>query len=218
MTIDFHFDFLSPYAYIAWTQLHALAARHGAQVRAIPTLLAALLAHGNTRGPAEIPAKRVYVFVDTLRSARHLGVPLAPPPAHPFNPLLALRAAAIVDDRDQQRRLIDHLYAATWGGGGGCDTVEKVQAAASAAGLDGAALVQRAQSAEAKQRFKQHTDDAIAAGVFGVPTMRTGEGPACFFFGFDAFGALERHLSGHENIVDDDILRWQQLPATSSRL
>ena len=58
-TIVFHFDFLSPYAYLAWTQIHAVAARHGRTVTPVPTLLAALLAHGATKGPAEIPAKRV---------------------------------------------------------------------------------------------------------------------------------------------------------------
>jgi 2-hydroxychromene-2-carboxylate isomerase len=215
VNVDFHFDFLSPYAYLAWTQVQPLARRYGATLRPIPTLLAALLAHGNTRGPAEIPAKRAYVFVDTLRSARHLGVPLAPPPAHPFNPLLALRAVAVVDDAAARVRLIDALYAATWGGGSGCDTIERVQAAVDVAGLPASVLV-RAQS-EGKERLKQHTDDAIAAGVFGVPTMRLGDGPSCFFFGLDSFGALERHLAGQENIVDDDVTRWRDLPAAASR-
>lgn len=92
--ISFHFDYLSPYAYLAWTQLHALAAQDGRDVLPVPTLLAALLDHSGSRGPAEIPAKRVYIFKDALRSARVLGLPLAPPPRHPFNPLLALLSLA----------------------------------------------------------------------------------------------------------------------------
>src|SRR5215468_8820411 len=95
--ITLHFDFLSPYAYLAWCALPALAERYGQTIRPVPTLLAALLAHGQTRGPAEIPAKRVYVFKDTLRSAALMGVPLSPPPSHPFNPLLALRVAGLVE-------------------------------------------------------------------------------------------------------------------------
>src|SRR5262245_43770609 len=78
--IDFYFDFVSPYAYLGWTQIHALAARHGRTVRAVPTLFAALLNHSGTLGPAEIPLKRVYIFKDALRTAKVFGVPLEPPP------------------------------------------------------------------------------------------------------------------------------------------
>jgi 2-hydroxychromene-2-carboxylate isomerase len=218
MVIDFRFDFLSPYAYLAWTQIHGLARRHGATVRPIPTLFAALLAHGQTRGPAEIPAKRTYVYVDTLRSARHLRVPLGPPPAHPFNPLLALRACCVVDG-DEQRRLIDALYAQTWGGQGvGCDTPERVAQAAATASLDAPALLAAATSEPAKATLRQHTDDAIARGVFGVPTMTTGPGPSQFFWGLDALPALERHLKGEENITDADVLKWIDLPQAVSRI
>ena len=219
--IDFHFDFLSPYAYLAWTQIHDVARRHGATVRPVPTLLAALLAHGQTRGPAEIPAKRVYVFVDTLRTARHLGVPFGPPPAHPFNPLLALRACSVVDG-DAQRRLIDALFAQTWGGGVdgqrvGCDAADKLARAAATANLDDKDLVARAHSDEAKNALRKHTDAAIARGVFGVPTMTTGDGPSRFFWGYDAFPALERHLAGLENISDADVEQWGALPQAATR-
>jgi hypothetical protein len=58
----FYFDFLSPYAYLAWCEIHNLAARHQREVVPIPVLLAALLrAHGQ-RGPAEIAPKREYIF------------------------------------------------------------------------------------------------------------------------------------------------------------
>jgi len=70
--ITFYFDFLSPYAYIAWTQIQPLALRHGRRVEPAPVLLAGLLnAHGQ-KGPAEIPAKRAYVFKDVLRKAHRL--------------------------------------------------------------------------------------------------------------------------------------------------
>ncbi len=216
MKIDLHFDFLSPYAYLAWTQIERIAAARGAVVNPVPTLLAALLAHGNTRGPAEIPAKRVYVFVDTLRSARHLGVPLSPPPAHPFNPLLALRACSMVEG-DGQRRLVSALYAQTWGGERvGCDTRETVERACLTAGV-GAEVVRAAESDEAKRRLREATDRAIARGVFGVPTMITGPGPSCLFFGVDALPALERHLDGRESVTDADLEAWQHLPAAAVR-
>lgn len=76
----FYFDFISPYAYLAWTQLPALAARHERELVPVPVLFAALLnAHGQ-KGPAEIPAKRIYLFKDVCRKAHLLGLPPPSPP------------------------------------------------------------------------------------------------------------------------------------------
>jgi 2-hydroxychromene-2-carboxylate isomerase len=65
--IRFCFDFISPYAYLAWTQVHALADRHGRAVEPVPVLFAALLDHHGTVGPAEVPAKRRYLMFDVVR-------------------------------------------------------------------------------------------------------------------------------------------------------
>ena len=211
--IYFHFDLLSPYAAIAWSQIHALAAAHGREVRPVPTLLAALLAHGGTRGPAEIPAKRVYVFKDSLRSARRLGVPLIPPPNHPFNPLLALRAASMVEG-EAQRRLIDQLFYGAWGGGGGVESPEAVAALAARAGLDGERVIEAATSPEARARLRAQTDEAIAAGVFGVPTMRVdGE----LFWGYDSFAHLDAFLGGHDTITAEDLQPWLHIQPSATR-
>lgn len=211
--VHFHFDLLSPYAAIAWRQIHGLAAAHGRAVHPVPTLLAALLAHGDTRGPAEIPAKRLYVFKDALRGARAVGMDLIPPPTHPFNPLLPLRAASMVEG-EAQRRLIDALFHAAWGGGGGVDSPDAVRAAAEAAGLDGGALIEAAGTAEAKGRLRDQTEQAIAAGVFGVPTMRVqGE----LFWGYDSFGHLDRFLRGEDPIKPEDLTAWQHIQPSASR-
>ncbi|HSO32890.1 MAG TPA: DsbA family protein, partial [Labilithrix sp.] len=140
--VTFYFDFISPYAFIGWSQIHAIAERNGVAVVAIPVLFAGLLdAHG-TKGPAEIPAKRVYTFRDAYRKAHRLGLPaLRPPPSHPFNPLLALRVASLALPDADRRRLIDALFAATWSTRAGIETPAAVAAAAATAGLDGEALV-----------------------------------------------------------------------------
>jgi 2-hydroxychromene-2-carboxylate isomerase len=213
-TIRFHFDLLSPYAYLAWTQIHALAARHGRSVEPIPVLFAALLnAHGQ-KGPAEIPAKRVYVFKDALRTAHRLGVPLAPPPSHPFNPLLALRVASLPMSGEARRALVDGLFAATWGSGPGVTEPEVVASIARAAGLDGEQAVRDANSMEAKDRVRRQTEEAIAAGVFGVPAMLVdGE----LFWGLDSFPNLERFLEGRDPIDLGALARWAGTPATARR-
>ncbi|APR88116.1 2-hydroxychromene-2-carboxylate isomerase [Minicystis rosea] len=213
--IVFYFDFISPYAYLAWTQIHALAARHGRAVEAAPILFAALLnAHGH-KGPAEIPPKRAYIFKDVLRSAAVLGQPLAPPPAHPFNPLLALRVASVPMPADAQRALIDALYRATWAGGGGVNGVPEVTAAIAAAGLDPEATIREATSDAGKARVRARTEEALARGAFGVPTIWIdGE----LFWGLDAFPHVERFLEGKDPIDREALLRWANLPAAASRI
>lgn len=217
----FLFDFISPYAYLAWTQIHALAARHQRTVEPVPVLFAGLLnAHGH-KGPAEIPAKRLYVFKDCCRKAHRLGLPpLTPPPAHPFNPLLALRAAAFPieagsgDGRQLQRRFIDALFAATWTGGGGVESEEAVGAIAARVGLDPAAVLAYARSEPAKAALRQRTEDAIARGVFGVPTVLIGEE---LFWGTDSLELLEDYLQGKDPVPADLLQRWQDLRPSAVR-
>lgn len=212
--ITFFFDFISPYAYLAWTQIHALAARHRCDVEPVPILFAALLDKYGHKGPAEIPPKRVYIFKDVLRSAAVLGVKLEPPPAHPFNPLLALRCASLVDDHDDKRRAIDALYAAVWAGGPGVTDASVMAEVLSAAGLDGGGLVERASTDEAKARVRAQTERALAAGAFGVPSMLVdGE----LFWGLDSFAHVERRLEAQDPVDHIDLDRWRDLPAQAQR-
>ena len=214
-TIRILFDFISPYAYLAWTQIHAVAERHRASVEPVPVLFAALLnAHGQ-KGPAEIPAKRVYVFKDVLRHAHRLGIPLTPPPTHPFNPLLSLRAASLDLPADRRRALIDALYRATWGGGGGVEGAAAVAAQARSVGLDGEEIVAMASTEASKARLRRQTEEAIAAGAFGVPTMLVGKE---LFWGFDSFGHLEAHLDGKDPLDNALLERWATLGASASRI
>ena len=211
--LAFYFDFISPYAFLAWTQVHAIAERNDRTVAVIPVLFAGLLEAHGTKGPAEIPAKRAYLFRDVYRKAHRLGLPeLRPPPAHPFNPLLALRVASLPMDAAEQRRLVDALYAATWLEGTGVDSPEAVAAAASRAGLDGPALVRAAQEPEAKTRLRAATEEAIARGVFGVPSvLADGE----LFWGTDALEHLEVFLRGEDPVPKD--LTWADRPAGATR-
>ncbi len=213
--IRFLFDYLSPYAYIGWTQIHALAERHGRAVEPVPVLFAALLnAHG-TKGPAEVPAKRVYVFKDAFRKAHALGLGgIIPPPAHPFSPLLALRASSLELPAPERRALIDALYRATWAGGGGVEERDAVARIADSVGLAGADIVARAEQPEAKQRLRRATDDAIAAGVFGVPTLFVdGE----MFWGVDSLPHVDQFLAGRDPFPHEALARWGDVPATATR-
>lgn len=212
--IGFYFDYVSPYAYLAWTQIRDLAAPYGRDVTPIPVLFAGLLsAHGNV-GPAEIPAKRRYILRDVARTAAGNGIPLALPPSHPFNPLLALRVTCAELDTPHLGRLVDAMYRAVWGTGGGAETVEQVTEVLVTVGLDPADVLARAAAPEVKARLRANTDAAIAAGVFGVPTMiADGE----LFWGFDAFPNLDQFLAGAAPPAPSLLARWETLTASATR-
>jgi 2-hydroxychromene-2-carboxylate isomerase len=209
-----YFDFVSPYAYVAWQMLPAIAARHGRSLVPVPVVFGALLAEHGTLGPAEVPAKRSYLLKDVYRKAHRAAVPFVLPPTHPFNPLLALRVASLPMDEGSRRKLVDALFTATWGNGRGVESPEAVAHAASAGGLDGDALVRAAQAPEAKARLRAQTDEAIAADVFGVPTVAVdGE----LFWGVDSLEALDAFLEGRDPVPGELVAAWDALPSSVTR-
>ncbi|MEM7677096.1 MAG: 2-hydroxychromene-2-carboxylate isomerase [Myxococcota bacterium] len=212
--IQFYFDFISPFAYLGWTQIHAIAERHQRSVEPVPVLFAALLnAHGH-KGPAEIPPKRVFTWKTVVRLAHDLSVPVQPPPAHPFNPLLALRVASLPLEPSKQRALIDRLFRMTWTTGRGVDTIEKISEALSALGHDAEQTLEAANAPENKARLKTATDEALKRGVFGVPTAIVDDES---FWGQDSFGHMERFMRGEDPVDPESIEVWAKLPVGIER-
>jgi 2-hydroxychromene-2-carboxylate isomerase len=216
--VVFYFDFISPYAYVAWNAVHAVAERAPSprRVVAVPILFAALLDANGQKGPAEIPSKRTYTFKDAYRKGHRLGLgPLVPPPSHPFNPLVALRVASLPrfdGDGGAQRRLIDVLFATAWRDGKSIETKSDVAGAATAAGFDGETLVREAEAPEAKERLKSRTAEALGRGVFGVPTLIVdGE----VFWGVDGLDLAEARLRGEDPVPTD--IAWAERPASAIR-
>ncbi len=203
--LTFLFDYISHNAYISWTQLDSLARRFDLEVETVPVLFGGLLnAHGGL-GPAEIPAKSLWMIRDVIRKAKMLGVPLAPPASHPFNPLVALRVTCVAMPPVQRHALIEALFAACWTRGRDISKPEIVTAVLDGIGLDGAGLVAAAATAEVKARLREHTDSAVQRGVFGVPTMMVGDQ---LFWGHDDWPHLERYLRGEEPLTADDLDPW----------
>lgn len=204
-TIRFYFDYISSNAYLAWTQLFALAEKYGAEVEPVPVLFAGLLkAHGQL-GPAEVPAKALWMARNNLRKAARLALPLNPPAFHPFNPLLALRVSSLPLDAATQRALVSALFSAVWVRALHVSEPAVVARVANEIGLAGDALVADAQQPEAKARVRRQTDDAIGRGVFGVPTMEVA-GEA--FWGYDDFGHLELCLAGNDPLDPSEWQKW----------
>src|SRR5688572_1943897 len=173
--IRFYFDYISNNAWIAWTQVHALAAKHGCDVMPVPVLFAGLLQASKQMGPAETPSKMRWTLRNTLRKAALLGIPLNPPASHPFNPLLSLRVSSLDMDNATRLRLVDALFRAVWAEGLDVTQPAVIERIAAANGLAGRDVLMEAANDVAKNRLREQTDAAIRRGVFGVPTMQVGD-------------------------------------------
>jgi 2-hydroxychromene-2-carboxylate isomerase len=199
-TVEFYFDPISPYAWLAARQSERVEAA-GARLDFRPVLLGGLLAAHGTKGPAETAAKRAYTMRDVLRLAARLGLPVQGPPTHPFNPLRALRMCIAIGDAGERRRFGEALLDAAWARGLDLADDAVLAALSQECGLDGRALLARAGDADVKQRLIDATGAAVAAGIFGVPTYRIdGE----IFWGEDRIDALLWRLQG--NTIDESLL------------
>jgi 2-hydroxychromene-2-carboxylate isomerase len=170
------FDVISPFSYLAFPRLAELPRE--LPVRFMPVLLAGILGHFGQLGPAEIPPKRRFTIRFVQWRAARLGLPMRLPPAHPFNPLAALRLIlAAGSDRRAVATVLDAVFRE------GRD-VNDPTVIAELARVLGVADAQAALADPAiKQRLRDNTDWAIARGVFGVPTLVIGEE---LFWGHDA--------------------------------
>jgi 2-hydroxychromene-2-carboxylate isomerase len=186
-TIDFWFDFISPFAYLQAERLHEL--ERYATVRRVPVLFAGLLNHWGHKGPAELPTKRRFVYRYCVWRAARLGVAFRPPPVHPFNPLRLLRLAVAFDGRPD---VVQRLFRFVWADGRSSDDPQAWADLCAEVGVapDDPAL----SSHGVKARLKAETDAAIAAGVFGVPTLRMPDGE--LYWGEDATDMAIDHLLG----------------------
>jgi 2-hydroxychromene-2-carboxylate isomerase len=203
VTVRCYADPVSPYAWLGLRDLGRLEAA-GARIVVHPVLFAGLLnAHGNI-GPAEVPAKRRYLFRDVMREAARRGLPFAGPPGHPFNPLLALRMCTALADDAARGALLMAFTCATWERGADLMDEATLTGLADEKGLDGAGLLAAAQTPAVKQALADATAQAVTVGVFGVPTFRV-DGDRELFWGADRIDALLWRMQGHA--IDEDALR-----------
>lgn len=187
--ITFYLDFISPYAYLAFEKLPVALMGHSYSVTYKPILFAALLKHHGQLGPAEIPSKRDWTYRQVLWLAHQQGLELQMPASHPFNPLALLRlAVAAPKQGDPNRYVCETLLRHVWRGGAEASDGARLQALTGQ--LNPARLPG---SDEVKAQLKANTDEAMALGVFGVPTLAVDEK---LFWGLDALPMLAAYLSG----------------------
>ncbi len=182
--VDWYFDFISPFSYLASAKLDRLTA--DVELRARPVLFAGLLAHWQTRGPAEIEPMRRFTFRHIAWLAARDDIPLALPPAHPFNPLKLLRLCVA---RGAEVALAQRLFRFVWAEGRTSDDPLAWQALADELGIDD--IDTAVGTPEVKARLREKTETAIARGVFGVPSFVVDDE---IFWGYDAIEFLCAYL------------------------
>lgn len=208
--ITFHLDFISPYAYLAFEHLPQALEGLTYSVAYRPLLLGALLAHHGQLGPAEIPPKRAWTYRHILWLGRENGIPLQMPATHPFNPLPYLRLAlATSTDGDINRHVAETVFREVWRTG--AEPGDAARLAALAAQLR---QMRDPAGDEVKAQLKKNTDEAIARGIFGVPTF---EVDGRQFWGFDGLGMLRACLEGDDWFDSADWATADQRPAMKRR-
>jgi 2-hydroxychromene-2-carboxylate isomerase len=205
--VSWVFDVISPFAYLGFSRLAQLPDH--VQLELVPVLFAGLLEHVGQLGPAEIPAKRRFTYRFVLWRARRSGIPMRLPPAHPFNPLAALRLIIVAGcDRRAAGAVLDAVFR------DGRDVSDPAVIADLAQQL-GVRDPQVALADPAvKQRLRDNTSWAAARGVFGVPTLLIGEE---LFWGDDAFDMALDYLTRPERFRDPAMQAVDALPVAAAR-
>lgn len=200
-----YFDFVSPYSYLQFEAYPELM--HTAELR--PVLFAGLLKHWGSKGPAEIPAKRVQTYRHTYWLAGQHGIRMRYPPAHPFNPIPVLRLAIALDcERKAVRTLFEFIWMQ------GRSPSAEWPALAQALGLSAADADAMVAEQRVKDALAANGQAAIARGVYGVPTFDTGSE---LFWGLDATDLLLDYLADPALFDDPEMRRIAALPVAAAR-
>ena len=204
---DWYFDFISPFAYL---QSEVLGRFDGKlAIRPLPVLFAGLLRHWGQKGPAKMATKRRFTYRQVQWLAEKNGIPFRFPPQHPFNPVRALRAAVALGS---SLEAIHEIFRFIWGEGR--DPNDPAEWDELARRLDAPGLDARCNAPEVKSRLLQHGEQALAAGVFGVPTLAIdGE----LFWGFDATDMALDYLADPALFGRGEYPRIASLPIGAAR-
>ena len=193
-TLEFFFDLGSPTTYLAYTQLPEICDETGSQVVYQPILLGAIFKATGNASPITIPAKGRYMLQDLARYAKRYGVPLKFNPHFPINTLTLMRAVTGIQLHQPERFIdfIDCLFRALWVDGRNLGDPAVVAQVLAENGFDPAQVLELTQDEAVKDALKRKTDEAIARGVFGAPSMFVGQQ---LFFGQDRLDFVREALS-----------------------
>jgi 2-hydroxychromene-2-carboxylate isomerase len=206
-TARWYFDLISPYSYLHFKRLGILPS--SLEIEYVPVLFAGMLKHHGHKGPAEIPAKRIFTYRHVTWVAAHLGIPFKVPPAHPFNPLQALR---LLIAAGPTRQNVEMAFDMVWKEGRDMQDPGNLQELAARLRIKDATAALADE--DVKIRLKTNTDEAITKGVFGVPTFLVGE---MLFWGQDSLEMMQDYLRDPAAFDTAEMRRAASLPVGTAR-
>lgn len=202
-----YFDFVSPFAYLQWQRIRVLSQQVTFALR--PVLFAGLLDRHGQKGPAEISSKRVFTYRFVHWRAGQQGVTLKFPPAHPFNPLAALRLCIAAGSTAVA---VDAIFNHLWRDGLRGDNAESLTEVSGRLGfMDGGQAIS---STEVKNALRDNFEAAVEDKVFGVPTIVVDRH---VFWGDDANPMFEAYLDDPEMFATSEMVRLENLPVGKHR-
>ena len=193
-TVEFFFDMGSPTAYLAYTQLPAIAQSCGAQIVWRPMLLGGVFKATGNASPVTVPAKGRWMLPDLQLWARRYGVPLVFNPHFPINTLTLMRGAIGMQLREpaQFQRYLDVAFGAMWREPRNLNDAEVLAQVLKEGGFDPAQVLALTADPEVKARLIANTEEAVARGAFGAPTFFVGKR---MFFGQDRLEFVREALA-----------------------
>jgi len=196
-TVEFHFDFGSPNAYLAHLVIPEVEARTGVKFDYVPILLGGVFKLTNNRSPAEkmagIKNRLEYERLELQRFVRRHGITrFTWNPFFPVNTLLIMRGAIAAQGEGAFARYVDEVFRHMWAAPKDMDDPEVVRSALAESGFDAERLLARTQEAEVKDRLIKNTEASVARGTFGAPTFFVGEE---IFFGKDRLRDVEEEIT-----------------------
>jgi 2-hydroxychromene-2-carboxylate isomerase len=194
-SLDFYFDFLSPFAFFAWREVGPLCEKYELEMKAHPVVFGKLLDHWGQLGPAEIVPKRDWASRYCLRYSALHGFEHNPPKYHPFNPLAALRLSLKEVSGAQQSAVIDAIFHRGWTEGEDIGDITNLLDILEREKIDISGFEEKIQQQAIKDSLANETSNAIELGVFGVPTIIVGDQ---LFWGNDQFDHIRLLLDGND--------------------
>jgi 2-hydroxychromene-2-carboxylate isomerase len=189
--LEYFFDYVSPFSYLADTQLPALVERTGAEIVYRPFFLGGVMQASKNSPPITVPNKGKYMFADIARWIGRYRVELNPNPHFPVNTLHAMRAAVAALGEPRLRDFHRAMFRGVWVEGKNLGDEAVLRAAIDAAGLDGAKILTRSKEPDVKDTLRRTSDEAVERGAFGAPTFFVGDET---FWGNDRLDFVEEAL------------------------
>lgn len=193
VTVEFHFDFGSPNAYLSHLVLPEIEQRTGVKFEYVPILLGGVFKLTNNRSPAEsligIKNKPEYERLEMNRFLRRHGITrFRSNPFFPVNTLMLMRGAIAAQSLGVFERYVDEMYRHMWADPKKMDDPNVLRAALQESGMDSERFFKLVQTPEIKDKLLKNTQRSVERGTFGAPTFFVGEE---IFFGKDRLRDVE---------------------------